>query len=95
LFWVYYTFIGLLLIGFGTLTFRFAPEMAAGESMARAVCVLLAGFWSARLIVAAFVFNVRPYLTNWLYRVGYQATNVVFVYLVVVYAWAAWKGGAP
>ena len=91
--WVYYTFIGLLLISFGTLTFVFAREMAAGEPVARGLCILLAGFWTVRLVVATFVFDVRPYLTNWFYRIGYQVTNAVFVFLVLIYAWAAWKGG--
>jgi hypothetical protein len=94
LFWVYYAFIGTMLIGFGTLTFLFAPEMAAGQPMARALCVLLTVFWSIRLLVAAFVFDVRPYLTNWFYRLGHLATNAVFIYLVAIYAWTAWKGGA-
>ena len=43
-------------------------------------------FWSVRLVAAGFIFDVRPYLTNWLYRLGYQATNCVFIYLVFVYA---------
>ena len=94
LFWVYYSFIGLSLVSFGTLTFLFAGEMAAGEPLARALCVFLALFWTVRLVAAAFVFDVRPYLTNWLYRLGYQATNLVFVYLLGIYVWAAWKGGA-
>ena len=94
LFWVYFTFIALMLVGFGTLTFFFAGEMAAGQPVARALCVLLAGFWLVRLVVAAFVFDVRTYLTNWFYRIGYQATNLVFVYLVAIYVWVAWKGGA-
>src|SRR5580765_6775172 len=67
LFWVYYCFIGLMLIGFGTLTFLFAPEMASGQPVARGLCVLLALFWAVRLIAAAFVFDVRPYLTHWFY----------------------------
>ena len=94
LFWVYYAFIGLCLVGFGTLTFFFAHDMAAGQPLARAFCVLLALFWTVRLVAAAFVFDVRPYLTSQFYRIGYQATNVVFVYLVAIYAWTAWKGGA-
>jgi len=94
LFWVYYSFIGLCLIGFGALTFFFAREMAAGQPLARALCVLLAAFWIVRLAAAAFVFDVRPYLTSGFYRVGYQVTNLVFVYLVVIYAWTAWKAGA-
>lgn len=93
LFLVYFSFIALMLVGFGSLTFLFAHAIAAGEPTARALCVLMTIFWSVRLIVAAFIFDVRPYLTNWFYRLGHQATNLVFVYLVAVYALAAWKGG--
>jgi hypothetical protein len=95
LFLVYFLFIGLMLVGFGTLTFFFAGAMAAGEPLARALCVLMLAFWIIRLLAAAFVFDVQPYLTNWLYRAGYQALNLVFVYLVAVYAFTLWKGGAP
>ncbi len=93
LFFVYYIFIGLVLAGFGCLTFLFAHSMTAGEPVARGLCVLFCLFWTARLVVAAFVFDVRPYLVNWYYRIGYQATNLVFIYLAAIYALAAWKGG--
>jgi len=93
LFFVYFSFIGLMLVGFGSLTFFFAAAMAAGEPLARALCLLLTAFWSLRLVAAAFVFDVRPYLSNWFYRLGYQATNLVFVYLLAVYGMAVWKGG--
>jgi hypothetical protein len=39
------------------------------------------------------VFDVRPYLTTTLYRLGYHAINIVFIYLGVIYAWAALMGG--
>ncbi len=52
LFWVYYTFIGLCLIGFGLLTFAFAPQLAAGSGLARALCGFFALFWLLRLAVA-------------------------------------------
>src|SRR5436190_10589324 len=61
LFLVYYSFIGLLLIGFGCLTFFFAAELAAGQPLARGLCVLLSLFWSVRLVAAGFIFDVRPY----------------------------------
>ena len=95
LFWVYYTFIGLCLISFGVMTFTFAGTLAAGGGLARALCLFLALFWTVRLIAATFVFDVRPYLTNNAWRLGYHATNIVFIYLPVVYAWVAWKGGRP
>jgi hypothetical protein len=93
LFYTYFTFIALMLVAFGLFTFLFASQIAAGEPVARGLCLLMLGFWLVRLFVAIFVFDVRPYLTNWFLRLGYHATNAVFVYLVVVYAAAAWKGG--
>ena len=93
LFFVYFSFIGLVLIGFGCLTFFFAEAMAAGEPLARALCLLLAAFWTLRLVAAAFIFDVRPYLASWRYRLGYQAMNLIFTYLVAVYALAVWTGG--
>ena len=93
LFWVYYSFIGLCLISFGVITFTLAGTLAAGGILARALCIFLAAFWTVRLVAATFVFDVRPYLTNQFWRLGYHATNVVFIYLPLVYAWVAWKGG--
>ncbi len=91
LFWVYYSFIGLMLVSFGALTFVFAGEIAAGSPLARGLCWFLTAFWGLRLIVAAFVFDVRPYLTGTLYRLGYHLTNIAFSLLVVLYAWLALK----
>jgi hypothetical protein len=92
LFWVYYSFIGLCLVSFGTITGVFAPALAAGGNLARALCVFFAAFWTLRLIAATFVFDMRSYLTNGYRRLGYHAINIVFIYLPIVYAWAAWKG---
>jgi len=93
LFYTYYTFIALMLVSFGLLTFVLAGNIAVGEPAARGLCLLMLGFWIVRLLVAAFVFDVRPYLKNTLLRLGYHATNAVFIYLIAVYAFAAWKGG--
>jgi len=89
LFWVYYTFIGLSLVSFGIMTFLFAETLAAGGGLARALCAFWALFWTVRLGAATFVFDVRPYLTNWFWKLGYHATNIVFIFLPVIYAWAA------
>lgn len=93
LFWVYYAFIGLCLAGFGSMTFLLADKLAQGGALARALCIFLAAFWTLRLIAAAFVFDLRPYLTNAYRRAGYHAINLVFIYLPLVYLLAAWKGG--
>jgi len=94
LFLVYFAFIGLILAAFGLITFLFARSLAAGEPLGRALCLLFAVFWAVRLLVAAFVLDVRPYLTTRFYRLGYWFLNIVFVYLLVIYAVALFGGGA-
>jgi len=94
LFWIYYTFIGLCLVSFGSITIFLASALAGGSNLARALYLSLAALWLVRLVAATFVFDVRPYLTNRWWRLGYHATNIVFIYLPIVYLLAAWKGGA-
>ena len=94
LFYVYYSFIGMLLISFGALTFFCARSLASGVGLARPVCLLLTAFWALRLIAASFIFDVRPYLTTRFYRLGNYAINLIFFYLLLVYVTVAWKGGA-
>jgi FtsH-binding integral membrane protein len=89
LFWVYYSFIGLSLLGFSLITFAFADTLAAGGGLARALCAFLAVFWTVRLLAATFVFDMRPDLTTGARRLGYHALNIVFGFLPIVYALAA------
>ena len=95
LFWVYYTFIALCLLSFSIITIVFAETLASGSALARALCVFFAVFWTLRLIVAAFVFDMRPYLTSPVRRVGYHALNLVFAFLPLVYAYAAVQPALP
>ena len=89
LFWVYYSFIGLCLVSFSIITIAFADTLAAGGSLARALCAFFAMFWTLRLIAATCVFDMRPYLTTSYRVLGYHAINIVFAYLPVVYVLAA------
>lgn len=95
LFWVYYVFIGLCLVGFGLGTFFLAAQLASGTTLARAVCGFLAVFWTVRLIVGAFVFDLRPYLTSTWRRIGLASANLVFACLPFIYGWAALQRGMP
>jgi len=89
LFWVHYTFIAFCLVSFSIITIVFADTLAAGGGLARALCAFLAVFWTLRLFAATFVFDMEPYLTNRLRRVGYHALNVAFAFLPIVYVLAA------
>jgi len=89
LFWVYGVFIVIVIIAFATLTFRHADAMAAREPVARSLCAFVAVFWGARLFVQFAIFDPRPFLTNWTYRVGYHALTFTLAFLVLVYGKAA------
>ena len=87
LFYVYYVFVGGTVIAFGAMSFFLADQLAAGGPVARALLLLMMTFWTARLLVALFVFDLKPYLTNRWRWFGYQLMNVVFLYLPAVYAY--------
>jgi hypothetical protein len=89
LFWVYGAFTVMVIIAFATLTSFHAEAMAAREPVARSLCAFIAIFWGARLFVQFAIFDPRPFLTNWFYKLGYYALTVIFAFLVFVYGKAA------
>jgi hypothetical protein len=89
LFWVYGVFIVIVIMAFATLTFRHADAMAAREPVARSLCAFITMFWGARLFVQFAIFDPRPFLRNWIYRIGYHALTFIFAFLVLVYGKAA------
>ncbi len=90
MFWVYGWFIVLMIVGFGIITLVHTETLAtAGTPMARWMAGLIAVFWFVRLMVQFFVFDAKPFLTNWFYKVGYHGLTVVFIFLTAVYSWAA------
>ena len=93
MFWMYYTFIGTCLAGFGAGSFLLAPELASGTALARAVCGFLALFWTVRLLFGTFVLDLKPFLTSRPKRIGYRLLNTAFSLLPPVYLLAAFTGG--
>ena len=87
--WVYYIFIALCIIGFGTLSVTLPSALASGTSLARAVCGFIALFWATRLAIQLFVFDAGDYLTHWSLRWGYRGLTAVFAYHTAVYGWVA------
>lgn len=89
MFWVYGWFIVLMIVSFGTVTLFQLETLAGGTPLARWVCGIIAVFWFVRLIVQFFVFDAKPFLTNWFYKAGYHSLTLVFIFVTVVYGWAA------
>jgi hypothetical protein len=89
LFWVYGSFIFLVIVSFGALTLFHASELASGASFPRAVCAIIAIFWLARLAVQFFVFDAKPFLATTFLRIGYHGLTLLFTALVFIYGSAA------
>lgn len=89
LFWVYGIFIVLVIIGFATITLRHVDAMTVGEPLARSLCAFIAIFWALRLVVQIAVFDARPFLTTWFYKLGYHGLTLIFAFLLTIYSWAA------
>jgi hypothetical protein len=89
LFWVYGSFIVLVIVSFGVLTLFHADELASGAPLARSICAVIAIFWLARLAVQFFVFDAKPFLTTTFLRMGYHGLTLLFAALVLIYSCAA------
>jgi hypothetical protein len=94
LIWVHGAFIVLVIVGFGAISLVYPAELASGAPLARAMCLFIAVFWGLRLLVQFFIFDARPFLTNWVLRAGYHALTLVFAYHVCVYGWSAFGAGS-
>lgn len=89
LFWVYGAFIVLTIVGFGLLSMLFHEEIAAGEPLARGFAAFVAIFWTTRLVVQFWVFDMKAMLTRPLHRAGYHLLTFIFVAIVIIYTAAA------
>lgn len=89
LFWVYGSFIVLVIVSFGTVSLFHANELASGASFPRTVCAIIAIFWLARLAVQFFVFDARAFLTTTFLRLGYHGLTLLFTALVFIYGCAS------
>ena len=89
LFWVYGVFIVMTIAALGLLTLVNLDALVAGDRAARSIAAFTAVFWGARLVVQAFVFDARRYLTSRWRWLGYHTLTGAFVYFTAVYTWAA------
>ncbi len=88
MYWVYGGYVVLAIVAFGILSLTNARELAAGSGLARGVCGYIAVFWGIRLALQA-VFDVKPFLTVWWLKAGYNLLTVLFVSFTLVYGYAA------
>ena len=80
--------IGAMIAVLGLFSLCFAPELAGGTPLARAVCATTALFWGGRLCVLPWL-GVRPALaTPWL-KLGYVLLLAECTIYALAYGWLA------
>ncbi|SRR6266581_2497136 len=93
-FQVHAWFISVSLAIFGTLTWRFAAEMASGTNLiARWVCVCVGLFWAIRTVLQVVYYSS----SHWRGQPGRTAMHflllVAYGGMAFVYLWAGFAGG--
>ena len=87
--WVHGAFIVLVNLSFGTLSIALAGPLSSGAPLARAVCGMIAVYWTSRLALQIGLFDTRQHLRNWWMTAGYHGLTIMFTYFSVVYWFAA------
>jgi len=91
LFVTYAAYVVSMIAALGAVSLGLADRLVDGSMLARAVTAYIALFWTTRVGLHFFVFDVKPYITNRLYALGYYALTVTFVYLSATFLWVAFK----
>jgi hypothetical protein len=91
--WVHGVFIVLVNLSFGALSITMAGPLASGEPLARAVCAMIAVYWTSRLALQLGLFDAREHLDSRWMAVGYHGLTAMFAYFVFVYWTAALMPG--
>ncbi|MEO6436000.1 MAG: hypothetical protein ABIP55_09590 [Tepidisphaeraceae bacterium] len=89
--WTHGAFVLMTIIAFGLVSVAFAPDLASGAPLARAVCGFIALFWLVRLVIQFVLFDATPFLSSVPLKLGYHGLTVVFAYFVICYGAAALK----
>jgi hypothetical protein len=89
LIWVHGAFIVLVIIGFGAISLALPASLASGTPLARALCLFIALFWAARLVVQFFLFDAKPFLRSTFLKLGYHTLTAIFLFNTLAYSLAA------
>lgn len=81
-------FIGGVLAFCGFLSLAFAPELASGTPLARAVCAGIALWWGGRLVILPWL-GVWPHLRSSGLRAGFALLAAECVTYAAAYGWLA------
>jgi len=88
IFWVYGLYILLCIVGFAAATWRLHDEFLAGEPAARCVAGFIAVFWTIRVMVDIFWYDIHDWPQGNALVTGHALLTTLFCSLATVYWFA-------
>lgn len=89
IFWVYAAYIWTMICSFGLVSALATSWILDDAPLAAAVTVVIALFWSVRLVIQFAAFDRRDIPTGAFYRVAEISLVSLFTFLAATYSWAA------
>lgn len=89
MFWTYALYITGVHIFSGVLSLFAAEELVNGSVVSAAVCVLMAVWWGARIVIQFFFFDTSDLPKTKFNKLAELGLTLLFAYLTAVYVWAA------
>ncbi len=89
---VYYLFTGLTIVAFGSMTLYLRDEIMDRDPVASLLALVIGGWWCARILVDAFVFDHRDWPEGRRYIIGHVVLTTGFVGMAVVMLTAGIRG---
>ena len=89
---VYYLFTGFTIVIFGSLTLYLRNDIVAGDRVASLLALVIGIWWTARILVDAFVFDHEDWPEGRRYVIGHIVLTSGFVGMAIVMLTAGTHG---
>lgn len=90
MFWVYAAYIAVINICFGLVSVFCYRELADGSTLAMLLTGFIAVYWISRVLIQFFYFDRTGIPSGLWNRIGEAVLVALFIFLSVVYSWAAY-----
>jgi len=90
--WVHAGYVWLVILAFGLISVIAPGALVNQQPLGAAICAFISVFWGIRLIIQFFYFDAKPYLKNFILKVGFHSLTLCFIYFTVVYGWVFVNG---
>lgn len=90
MFWTYAAYILVINLCFGLVSIFCYRELSGGSILAIMLTAFIAVYWIARILIQFFYFDRTAFPKSLWHKLGEVALVTLFVFLSIVYSWAAY-----